>query len=309
MKRRAGRAVDGVLLLDKPPGLTSNAALQTVKHLLNARKAGHTGSLDPLASGLLPLCLGEATKISGYLLDADKRYVVRARLGERTTTGDAEGEVVERRSTEGIDAHRVEQALGPFRGRIEQIPPMYSALKHQGQRLYALARQGIEVAREPRTVEIRELVFQGLADGEISFEVACSKGTYIRTLAEDIGETLGCGAHVTWLRRTGVGPYREDGMVTLDHLREILAADPAAADALILPIESAVQHWPAVFLTRDATWYLRQGQPVMVPKAPAQGWVRIYGSDQRFLGVGEIQDDGLVAPRRMVKVQSSGAAA
>ena len=202
------RDVNGIILLDKAIGLSSNAALQEVKRLFNANKAGHTGSLDPLASGMLPICLGEATKVSAFLLDADKRYRVRCRLGVRTTTADAEGEIIEERPIDGIDVARITAVLPRFTGQIEQIPPMYSALKHQGQRLYALARQGIEVDRQPRTLFIHELSLLGLENGECTLDVHCSKGTYVRTLAEDIGAALGCGAHVSALRRTGLGPYQ-----------------------------------------------------------------------------------------------------
>jgi tRNA pseudouridine55 synthase len=295
------RRVDGILLLDKPTGLTSNAALQTVKRLYRARKAGHTGSLDPLASGLLPICLGEATKVSAYLLDADKHYWVACRFGERTTTADAEGEVVETRPVQGLTQRRLRQALEKFTGDIEQIPPMYSAVKHQGQRLYKLARQGLEVEREPRRVTIRELELLHLDPPLAEIEVRCSKGTYVRTLVEDLGEVLGCGAHVTNLRRLGVGPYTETGLVTLETLEQRREqAGEAALDALLLPMESGLAQWPVVRLGADAAFYLRQGQPVLVPRAPTGGWVRLYEGEQRFLGVGEILDDGRVAPRRLL---------
>ena len=300
-RRRKGRNVRGILLLDKPTGITSNAALQQVKRMFNASKAGHTGSLDPLADGLLPICLGEATKVSAYLLDADKRYWVRVQLGVTTTTGDAEGEVVETRACEGITESRVGEVLEGFRGEIEQLPPMYSALKHKGERLYKLARQGIEVEREPRRVMIHDLRLTARKDETLEFEVHCSKGTYVRTLAEDIGEALGCGAHVTALRRTGVGPYRGEDMVGMDTLQARAEEGFAALDSLLLPIESALGGWPQVRLSADATFYLRQGQPVVVPKAPTGGWVRLYSDSGQFMGVGEIQDDGRVAPRRLME--------
>lgn len=298
-RRSKGRNINGVLLLDKPVGMSSNMALQIVKRLFNASKAGHTGSLDPLASGLLPICFGEATKASGFLLDADKHYRVRCKLGERTTTADAEGEVIERRPVEGIDAARLEQVFAQFRGEIEQIPPMYSAVKHQGQRLYKLARQGVEVEREARNVVIHSLTLLGLELPYFDIDVHCSKGTYVRTLAEDIGEVLGCGAHVTELRRLGVGPYDVAGMVDLDSLKNT-ADDLAALDAHLFPIESALTQWPDVRLSPDATFYLRQGQPVVVPHAPTSGWVRLYAADQRFLGMGQVLDDGRVAPKRLM---------
>ncbi len=300
-RRSKGRNVNGVLLLDKPVGMSSNLALQVVKRLFNANKAGHTGSLDPLASGLLPICFGEATKASGFLLDADKHYQVRCKLGEKTATGDAEGEVIEHRPVEGIDAARLEAVFERFRGEIEQIPPMYSAVKHQGQRLYTLARQGVEVAREPRRIVIHSLTLTGLELPYFDIDVRCTKGTYVRTLAEDIGEVLGCGAHVTGLRRLGVGPYDATGMVSLDALKELATGEGfAALDAHIFPTESALIQWPDVRLSPDATFYLRQGQAVVVPHAPTSGWVRLYAPDQRFLGMGQILDDGRVAPKRMM---------
>ncbi|BAZ94138.1 tRNA pseudouridine synthase B [Thiohalobacter sp. COW1] len=298
--RPKGRNVNGILLLDKPTGITSNEALQSVKRLFKARKAGHTGSLDPLASGLLPICLGEATKASGFLLDADKHYQVRCKLGEKTATGDAEGEVTETRPVEGIDAARLESVLAGFRGEIVQIPPMYSAVKHQGQRLYKLARQGVEVEREPRHVTIHKLILESMDLPFFDLDVHCTKGTYVRTLAEDIGEALGCGAHVAALRRLGVGPYDSEKMVTLEKLKELSEDGFEDLDALLLPIESALAQWPDVRLNDDAAYYVRQGQPVQVPHAPTSGWVRMYQNGDRFLGMGQILDDGRVAPRRLM---------
>ncbi|MFA7095529.1 MAG: tRNA pseudouridine(55) synthase TruB [Gammaproteobacteria bacterium] len=301
MERRRGdrRNVDGIVLLDKPVGISSNDALQIVKRLFRARKAGHTGSLDPLASGMLPICLGEATKISAFLLDADKYYRVVCKLGERTTTGDAEGEVTSIRPVGDLSLRQVEEALAKFQGEIEQIPPMYSAVKHQGQRLYKLARQGVEVERQPRRVVIHELTLVRYEGDLLEFDVRCSKGTYVRTLAEDIGEALGCGAHVSALRRLGVGPYQEAGMHRLDSVRELAEEGLEKLDSLLLPIESALEQWPGVRLSEDMAFYLRQGQPVLVPQAPASGFVRLYGRN-RFLGMGEILDDGRVAPRRLM---------
>jgi len=298
-RRPQGRPVDGILLLDKPVGMTSNAALQVVKRLFRARKAGHTGSLDPLASGLLPVCLGEATKVSAYLLDADKHYRVRVRLGITTTTGDADGEMLESRPVGPLDRARLEAVLAGLRGEIEQVPPMYSALHHQGQRLYELAREGIEVERAPRRVTIHALDLLA-ADGEtLDLAVHCSKGTYVRTLAEEIGAGLGCGAHVAALRRTGVGPYGEEGMVTLAALDAEAGAEGSDLDRHLLPIPSALAHWPQVRLSADAAFYLRQGQAVMVPRAPTSGWLCLFADDGAFIGVGQVQDDGRVAPRRL----------
>lgn len=296
-----GRELDGILLLDKRPGLTSNAALQEAKRLFDARKAGHTGSLDPLASGLLPICFGEATKLSGFLLNTDKRYQVVVLLGVRTTTGDAEGEILAQSPVPSLDAATVESVLACFRGEISQIPPMYSALKHQGQRLYDLARQGVEVPREPRQITIHELRLLGLEAERLSIDVHCSKGTYIRTLAEDIGAALGCGAHVAELRRTGVGAFDVTSAHTFEHLSGL---DEAARDACLLPPEAILDSLPALTLGESLCFYLRQGQPVFVPRAPASGWVRLHDKGGMLIGVGEIQEDGKVAPRRMFKPRS-----
>ena len=301
-RRAQGRNISGILLLDKPLGLSSNGALQRVKHLYRAAKAGHTGSLDPLATGLLPVCLGSATKISAFLLDADKRYRVRVRLGETTTTADAEGEVIRTAPTDGITQAAVTAALGSFLGTISQLPPMYSAVKHQGERLYKLARQGIEVERQPREITIFGIELLDMALPEVEFDVHCSKGTYVRTLAEDLGEMLGCGGHVVALRRTGVGPYLESAgpLVTMAQLEALGEEDYGAMDALLLPQDSALGHWPEVRLSEDACFYLRQGQAVLVPRAPTQGLVRLYDSSARFIGVGEILDDGMVQPKRLL---------
>jgi len=303
MARRHGnqRRVNGILLLDKPAGLTSNAALQKVKRLFRARKAGHTGSLDPLASGLLPICLGEATKVSAFLLDADKHYWVLCKLGERTTTADAEGEVIETRTLDGVTEKRLRQVMQGYLGEIEQIPPMYSAVKHQGQRLYKLARAGVEVVREPRSITIHEIRLLGFRPPLAEISVHCSKGTYVRTLVEDIGAELGCGAHVADLRRLGVGPYDDTGMVTLETLEQLAATGgEPALDKLLLPMESGLTQWPEVRLSGDAAFYLRQGQPVLIAHAPTHGWVRLYEGETQFLGMGEILDDGRVAPRRLL---------
>ncbi|VAW80741.1 tRNA pseudouridine(55) synthase [hydrothermal vent metagenome] len=296
-----GRDVNGILLLDKPSGITSNEALQQVKRLYYAKKAGHTGSLDPLASGVLPICMGEATKVSAFLLDADKRYQVRCQLGVKTATADAEGEVLETRPVISYSSNLLETVFDEFRGDIEQIPPMYSALKHEGQRLYKLARQGVEVEREARPVSIFELILTGQGDDWIDIDVHCSKGTYVRTIVEDIGERLGCGAHVSALRRNAVGPYAEDKLVTMEQLKDLKANDMPAMDELLLPIETALTQWPGVELSTDASFYLQQGQPVLVPHAPTSGWVRLYAGNRIFLGMGEILDDGRVAPRRLMK--------
>ncbi len=303
MARRSevkGRNVIGILLLDKPVGLTSNSALQRVKSLYRAKKAGHTGSLDKAASGLLPLCFGEATKFSGFLLNADKHYRTIFQLGIQTNTGDAEGEVVYRGALQKFTRKRIEAALAGFQGTVMQVPPMFSALKHKGQRLYKLAHQGLEVDREPREITVHSITLLDYRDDELELEILCSKGTYIRTLAEDIGKELGCGAHVKSLRRIGVGPYSDENMLALAELETIAETGLSGLDAELLGIDSVLQDMPSIHLVDSVAFYLCQGQPVMVPKAPTHGMLRIYTEDKRFLGVGEVLEDGRVAPKRLV---------
>ncbi|MGD8908623.1 MAG: tRNA pseudouridine(55) synthase TruB [Chromatiales bacterium] len=304
-RRNRGRNISGVLLLDKPIGMTSNKALQEVKFLFKAAKAGHTGSLDPLATGLLPICFGEATKLSAFLLDADKHYRVRVKLGVTTTTADAEGEVAEIADPSGVKEADLRAVLTEFHGKQDQLPPMYSAIKHQGERLYKLARQGVEVEREPRTIHIHALDLLSFELPEFEVDIHCSKGTYVRTLAEDIGKRLGCGAHVIGLRRTGVGPYDDQSMVTLEQVQAAFADKRfQEMDNWVLPLESALADWPEVKLTADAAFYMKQGQPILVPNAPTSGWVRLYANQHDFLGVGQILDDGRVAPKRLMQVTS-----
>ena len=306
-KRQRGRPVNGILLLDKPAGLRSNAALQRVKRLFRAQKAGHTGSLDSPASGLLPICFGEATKMSGFLLEADKRYLSTFTLGVRTSTGDAEGEVLSERPVEAYTPAQVEAVLEQFRGDIEQVPPMFSALKHQGKRLYELAYQGQTVVREARQLRIHELRLLNRDAHHLEVAIHCSKGTYVRTLAEDIGECLGCGAHVSQLRRTMVGPFDDQNMVTLEALEQLAQTnDTESMDRLLLPLDAALGGMPQVELPESSAFYLRRGQPVMVPKAPTQGLVRIYSRGRQFMGVGEVLDDGRIAPRRLLAENRTG---
>ncbi len=284
------------MLLDKPVGLTSNQALQTVKHLLNACKGGHSGSLDPIATGLLPLFFGEATKLTQFLLNADKRYWTVFRLGQSTTTYDSEGEVT---ATRPVNAGRrdIERALERFRGEIEQVPPMYSAIKHQGEALYKLARAGVEIEREPRQVTIHEIKLVSLEGDLLTLEIACSKGTYVRSLAHDLGELLGCGAHVVQLRRTGIGAVGIEHAVALERLQAL--ETPVQRAQLLQPVDSVLHELPAVRLTPLAAHYLKQGQPVSMQHGLPPGWVRLYEGDKRFLGMGQVQDDGRVAPRRL----------
>jgi tRNA pseudouridine55 synthase len=291
----------GIFLLDKPYGMTSNAALQQVKRLLRVKKAGHTGSLDPLATGMLPLCLDKATKLSSWLLNADKEYEVHAQLGVCTATGDAEGEVTQRYDIRAYTQDEIFAVLQTFRGEIEQIPPMFSALKQNGKPLYELARQGITVERSKRKVRIDRLNLIDRSEDKLLLEVACSKGTYIRTLIEDIGRALGCGAHVSVLRRTKVGSYQPEQMVTLEQLEKLHAAsDMEEMRRLVLPIESCLAHLPEVKLNANLLFYVQRGQPVRIKGVPKQGWVRLFMPDGALLGVGEALEDGRIAPRRLL---------
>lgn len=304
--RRRGRDVHGVLLLDKPQGASSNDVLQKVKRLYNANKAGHTGALDPLATGMLPVCLGEATKFSRYLLDSDKRYRVIARLGQRTDTSDADGSVVQERPLTFTQAD-LDRALESFRGDTLQVPSMFSALKHQGRPLYEYARQGIEVPREARPITVYELQFIRWQDNELELEIHCSKGTYIRTIIDDLGEKLGCGAHVIMLRRLQVARYPTGKMVTLEQLNTLLQNEPdeeaarQQLDALLLPMDSPASVFPEVNLLPVVAVYFKQGQPVQAAGVPSEGLVRVTEGDERkFIGMAEIDADGRVAPRRLV---------
>lgn len=295
--KRIWLRVDGVLLLDKPHGMTSNTVLQKARRLFSAAKAGHTGTLDPMATGLLPLCFGEATKFSADLLDADKTYEAELCFGVTTATGDAEGEVLERRVPQ-FSRTDLDRALENFRGRIVQIPPMYSALKRDGQPLYKLARQGITVEREAREIDIDELVLLDLSEdsGTCRLRVRCSKGTYIRTLAEDIGRALGCGAHLTALRRTAVGDLAEARTVTLDALE---ALPEAERNAWLLPVDTLLQGEPKLVLDEEPRSRFSHGNPVSVGST-LRGRCRVYSSDGVLLGVGHVDLTGTVHPRRLV---------
>jgi tRNA pseudouridine55 synthase len=291
------RDVDGILLLDKPVGLSSNGALQRVRHLYRARKAGHTGSLDPLASGALPLCLGEATKVAGLLLEADKVYRAELVLGSRTATGDREGAVIERAPVPALAPATVARVLGGFVGEREQVPPMYSALKHFGEPLYALARRGETVERAARRIAIRRLQLLGLEAAALSIEVECSKGTYIRVLGEEIAAALGTCGHLGALHRTAVGGFAGQPLHDLAAL-EALEGRLDELDRLLLPVDAALGHLPAVRLAPPGAAAVRHGNPVEVSGAPG-GTVRIYDEAGRFLGVGEV-DAGRLAPRRLM---------
>lgn len=301
-QKRIKRHVSGVLLLDKPHGFSSNQALQKAKWLLQAAKAGHTGTLDPLATGLLPLCFGEATKFAHYLTEADKTYVATLKLGVTTNTGDAEGEVLSVQPV-NVNKEQFEQAAHRFIGEITQIPPMYSALKHEGKALYEYARAGIEIERKVRTVQIHHIQLEAFQGDVAEITVTCSKGTYIRTLAEDIGKVLGCGAHLIGLRRTATANYKIAQTITLEQFEALTLAQ---RDAILLPPDSAVEHLPIVVLNADSTYYLQQGQAVWQSGKIPPGLLRLYSENkqgQQFLGLGELQSDGKIAPKRLIVSQ------
>jgi tRNA pseudouridine55 synthase len=315
-KRRKGRPINGVLLLDKPYEMSSNHALQAVKRIYFAQKAGHTGALDPLATGMLPICLGEGTKFSQFLLDTDKTYQVVAKLGIRTTTSDADGEIVSEKAV-NVSDEALNDALNSFRGTTKQVPSMYSALKYKGQPLYKYAREGIDVPREARDITVfnLELLRFDKDNREVELEIHVSKGTYIRTIVDDLGELLGCGSHVADLRRLAVGEYPIDKMVTLEQLETLFEqaktqdiAPSELLDPLLLPMQSAVKGMPCVYVDAMSANFLRHGNPVQGYRAPAQGSVQVYiGENEQdesaeFIGVGHINDDGLVAPKRIVVI-------
>ena len=293
------RDIDGVLILDKPQGLSSNQALQRVRKLYRARKAGHCGSLDPLATGVLPICLGEATKFSSYLLGADKTYRASCRLGQTTTTGDAEGELLETAPLQ-VNEAQIRQALERFIGEIEQVPPMYSALKHRGQPLYKLARAGEKVERKPRKVTIYDLVLLACTDDSLSIEVSCSKGTYIRTLAEDIGAALGCGAHLTALRRTAVDNITESAAVTLEDLKELQRQGLDRIDALLLPIGSLLAQFPELELDPASRIDICHGKRIRLDPARVSGLCRLVSEEGCFIGLGEVGPEGELRAKRLM---------
>jgi tRNA pseudouridine55 synthase len=290
------RKVDGVLLLDKPVGLSSNIALQKAKRLYRAEKAGHTGTLDPFATGLLPLCLGEATKFSQFLLDADKEYLAEVKFGVRTSSGDPEGDVIAERPV-CLGRTDVQAALAGFMGEIEQVPPMHSALKHGGRPLYEYARKGIEIERKARRVVVHALEIISFSGDVCTLRLHSGKGFYVRALADDLGEVLGCGAHLQGLRRTGAGPFRIEQAQTLEGLAEL---DEAARDSCLMPADIMVEALTPLPLDLEAAWQICHGQPIWLPKLSVGQQYRLYAPDGRFLGVGEVNQDGKVAPRRLV---------
>lgn len=299
--RKRGRDIHGVFLLDKPQGMSSNDIMQKVKRIFQANKAGHTGALDPLATGMLPICLGEATKFSQFLLDADKRYLVTAKLGERTDTSDAEGQIVESRDV-NVKTPEILTALERFRGNILQVPTMFSALKYNGKPLYEYARQGITVEREARPITIFELNFIEYNAPYLTLEVHCSKGTYIRTLVDDLGEALGCGAHVTMLRRTAVADYPTEKMLDWHALQALAEPqDLSLLDALLLPMDTAVAKLPALTLNESQTQGIGFGQRIKFDNLNRlQGQVRLFSHENRFLGVAVIDENNVIRPQRLV---------
>lgn len=314
-RKSRGRAVDGVFLLNKPSGISSNSALQQVRRIYDAAKAGHTGALDPLATGMLPICLGEATKFSQHLLDSDKRYITTAKLGIRTDSSDADGAVVEEKPVPSdLTEDKIDSILqSEFSGEIEQVPSMFSALKHQGQPLYKLARKGIQVEVKPRNVTIHEIKLTALRDDEIDLEVFCSKGTYIRSIVEDLGHILGCGAHVKMLHRLDVGAFTADRMMSLDELRELVPENSAEEeqkgiqielDKLLLPAWAAVDDLPAVRLNDQQTSLIMHGQSVANADYAEGSLIRLFGTSldsdaERFLGVAEVIEQQL-KPKRLI---------
>ena len=298
-RKRKGRALNGLLLLDKPSGISSNLALQKARRIFNADKAGHTGSLDPLATGLLAICFGRATKISDFLITSDKHYRVLLKLGVTTDTGDADGCVTGEQDASAVTDAQIQQGIQHLTGDIEQIPPMYSALKYRGTRLYRLARQGIEVERASRAIKVYTLEVIKREVSLLHLDVHCSKGTYVRTLVEDLGEFLCCGAHVIELRRTGLGPFINPAMYTLSTLAEMADPDFSLLDRLLLPIDEALQSWPALSFDENMVEAARDGHSVLMPGSPPSGIVRIYDVNDRFYGVGTVQEDGRILPKRL----------
>ncbi|PHS69675.1 MAG: tRNA pseudouridine(55) synthase TruB [Methylophaga sp.] len=302
-RNKRGRNITGIVIIDKPTGRSSNHVLQQVKRLFDAKKAGHTGSLDPLATGLLPICLGEATKVSSYLLDADKRYHVTCQLGVVTDSGDSDGKVIETNEIPAFIEQDLQDILLKFIGQQDQVPPMYSALKFQGQPLYKLARQGIEVERKSRSITIYDINLLACDHDQFTLDVKCSKGTYIRTLVEDISHVLGCGGHVVMLRRVETAGYIQQQSITVEQL-ESLAAEGGidALDKCLLPTEDALPDWPEIMLTDEMVKALRLGQYIQVDQAFDRMEVRLFDKDKVFIGLGHMSEQGVVAPKRVFVV-------
>ncbi len=300
--RPTAMPVDGLLLLNKPAGITSNQALQKVKRLLQAKKAGHTGSLDPAATGMLPLCFGEATKVCAYLLEADKTYRVAARLGQATNTGDRDGEISATADVPDLQRRAWEQILAQFCGVTDQVPPMFSALKKDGKRLYELARKGQVVDREARRIRIDELHLLEISGSRLVLRVKCSKGTYIRTLVEDIAKAAGTVAYTARLHRETVGDFQAEDMLDLPGAERVAEAGPEALRARLLPTDQALSSWPDYHIPEDAAERFCGGQAVAVAGGGAEGLVRVYAGEERFVGVGQLGSDGQLAPRRIFRL-------
>lgn len=298
-RNKKGRVINGVVLLDKATGLSSNKALQQVKRLYDAQKAGHTGALDPLASGILPICLGEATKVAQFLLDDDKKYWVRAKLGQTTTTGDSEGEVVQTLDASGVNQADVVSTAQDFIGEIAQVPPMYSALKKDGQPLYKLARQGIEVERKARQVTIHSIDFIDFNAGTFALEVACSKGTYIRSLIEDIGTALGCGAHVVGLRRIGFAHFDIAQSISFEQLEALHSDDFSQLDAKLLPSEDMLPKFRRIDLSQEHSIDIGFGRKINCGQTGEEALVKLFDHHRRFLGIGTLTPNGTIAPKRL----------
>jgi tRNA pseudouridine55 synthase len=297
-RRKRGLNIHGVVLLDKPAGISSNRALQKVRGIYQARKAGHTGSLDPFATGMLPVCLGEASKTAAFMLEAGKRYRATARLGEATTTGDIEGDIIQTCSPARCDAELLARTLKSFEGQIEQVPPMYSALKHEGRPLYEYARAGIEIERPARTVTIHQLDLVDWQSPNLTFEVHCSKGTYVRTLAEDIATALGSCAHLVALRRTAVEPFESSPMVTLEQLQE--AREQDGLQEYLLPVDAGLQPWPRVELDTTQQARFKHGNQFELPQiAMPAVKVRVYGRQDNLLGLAELTAGGVLKPLKV----------
>jgi tRNA pseudouridine55 synthase len=304
-RNKKGRAITGIIVIDKPPGRSSNHVLQQVKRLFDAKKAGHTGSLDPLATGVLPICLGEATKLSSYLLDADKRYQVRCQLGVTTDSGDADGNVISEQAIPPLTEQDLLNVIPQFLGEQQQVPPMYSALKHQGQPLYKLARQGIEIERKARIVTLYDVQLLELKEDSFVLDVTCSKGTYIRTLVEDISHALNTGGHVTMLRRVAAAGYTIEQAITVEQLENLAEQGQEKLDLQLLPAEGALHDWPSIYIDDDQVAALRQGQRINVEQAYQQAEVRLFDTHKQFLGLGEMVENGDIAPKRVFVSQDS----
>jgi tRNA pseudouridine55 synthase len=301
MSRRnaKGRDINGIVLLDKDTGLSSNAALQKVKRLFFAKKAGHTGSLDPLASGILPICLGQATKVAQFLLDDDKRYFVRGKLGEISDTGDCEGKIIKTQAFEHVTESQIIDAVISFKGDILQIPPMYSALKKDGQPLYKLARQGIEIERPARPVTIHSIDFISYEQGVLTLDVSCSKGTYIRSLIQDIGDKLGCGAHVVELRRTGFAHIDISEAIKFSDLEALAGDDYEQLDAHIFPSENMLPNIESFTLDTAQTVDIKYGRSIASNQQDLSHKLKLFDDQKQFIGIGELSEDGVIQPKRL----------